>query len=138
MGNYPHTLLSGSGLCVGLPEGQMGNSEVGHLNMGAGRVVHQDFTRIDKAIEDGDFFTNPVLIDAIKLAIKTLKKHCIFLVYCPPVECIVMKNIYMPFLKWRQNNKSQNVYIHAFLDGRDTPPRSAMPSIKALDTHCNN
>src|SRR6185437_3532584 len=56
---YPHTLVSGSGSCVGLPQGQMGNSEVGHLNMGAGRIVHQDLTRIDLAISQGDFFTNP-------------------------------------------------------------------------------
>src|SRR4029077_20766493 len=67
---YPHTLISGSGRCVGLPKGQMGNSEVGHLNMGAGRVVHQDLTRIDLAIENGDFFKNTVLIDAIDHAVK--------------------------------------------------------------------
>ena len=60
---YAHTLISGSGMDVGLPDGQMGNSEVGHVNLGAGRVVYQDFTRITKAIKDGDFFTNPVLAD---------------------------------------------------------------------------
>src|SRR5476651_494034 len=58
---YPHTLLSGSGKCVGLPSGQMGNSEVGHMNMGAGRIIHQDLTRIDLALEDGSFFENPIL-----------------------------------------------------------------------------
>src|SRR3990167_6689086 len=62
---YPHTILAGSGHAVGLPEGQMGNSEVGHLNIGAGRIVRQDLTRIDSAIEHGDFFKNPVLLDAI-------------------------------------------------------------------------
>src|SRR5687767_12841767 len=70
---YAHALISGCGKCVGLPEGQMGNSEVGHLNMGAGRVVHQDFTRIDLAIEDGTFFTNPVLTQALNKAKHTAK-----------------------------------------------------------------
>src|SRR5436190_14121047 len=65
---YPHTFISGSGRCVGLPDGQMGNSEVGHLTMGAGRVIHQDLTRIDLAIAEGDFFSNPVLIDAMQHA----------------------------------------------------------------------
>src|SRR5438445_8527031 len=70
---YAHTLISGCGRCVGLPDGQMGNSEVGHLNMGAGRIVHQDLTRIDLAIADGTFFTNPVLTKAIQQSIKTNK-----------------------------------------------------------------
>src|SRR5665213_1417536 len=69
--DYPHTLISGCGLCVGLPDGQMGNSEVGHLNMGAGRVVHQDLTKIDLAIADNSFFTNPILTKAVQQAIKT-------------------------------------------------------------------
>ncbi|MDP5189347.1 2,3-bisphosphoglycerate-independent phosphoglycerate mutase, partial [Rheinheimera baltica] len=68
----PHSLISGSGLDVGLPDGQMGNSEVGHVNLGSGRVVYQDFTRITKAIDDGDFFSNPVLLDAVS---KTKKQH---------------------------------------------------------------
>jgi 2,3-bisphosphoglycerate-independent phosphoglycerate mutase len=65
---YPHTLIQGSGKCVGLPDEQMGNSEVGHLNMGAGRIVYQELTRIDKAIEDRTFFTNPILGNALKKA----------------------------------------------------------------------
>ena len=66
---YPHTLISGSGLDVGLPDGQMGNSEVGHVNLGSGRVVYQDFTRITKAIADGDFYQNPVLVQAVDAAV---------------------------------------------------------------------
>src|SRR6185312_1004619 len=71
--HYPHTLISGSGPCVGLPTGQMGNSEVGHLNMGAGRIVYQDLTRIDLAISNGEFFENETLLAAIKLAQETDK-----------------------------------------------------------------
>ena len=74
----PHTLISGSGLDVGLPDGQMGNSEVGHVNLGSGRVVYQDFTRITKAISDGDFFTNPVLTEAVAAA-KQQHKHLMHL-----------------------------------------------------------
>src|SRR5580704_6827608 len=70
---YPHSLISGSGHCVGLPDGQMGNSEVGHLNMGAGRIVHQDLTRIDLAINNGEFFQNKVLINALQQAKKVNK-----------------------------------------------------------------
>ena len=66
---YPHSLISGSGMDVGLPDGQMGNSEVGHMNLGAGRVVYQDFTRITKAIKDGDFFSNPALTSAVDQAV---------------------------------------------------------------------
>lgn len=89
---YPHTLISGSGLDVGLPDGQMGNSEVGHVNLGSGRVVYQDFTRITKAIADGDFFTNPVLVEATQAAVRHGKAvHLMGLL--SPGACTVTKTI---------------------------------------------
>jgi bisphosphoglycerate-independent phosphoglycerate mutase (AlkP superfamily) len=88
-----HGLISGSGEDVGLPDGQMGNSEVGHMNLGAGRVVYQDFTRITKAIREGDFFTNPVITDAVDKAVARIKR-CIFGAYYRKVVCIRTKTIY--------------------------------------------
>lgn len=128
---YPHTLLSGSGSCVGLPTGQMGNSEVGHLNMGAGRVVHQDLTRIDLAIEDKSFFDNKVLKDAILTAIRTQKKIHILGLLSPGGVHSHEHQIHA-LLQLIANQGTAQVYIHAFLDGRDTPPKSAEASLKAL------
>jgi 2,3-bisphosphoglycerate-independent phosphoglycerate mutase len=131
-----HTLISGCGRCVGLPDGQMGNSEVGHLNMGAGRIVHQDLTRIDLAIENGEFFTNPVLTDAIQHAIKTHKAIHILGLVSPGGVHAQEKHI-QAIIELAAKQQAENVYIHAFLDGRDTPPRSAEKSLKALTQHCN-
>ncbi len=132
--HYPHTLISGCGRCVGLPQGQMGNSEVGHLNMGAGRVVNQDLTRIDLAIENGDFFKNPVLCDAVDKAIQTQKAiHILGLLSAGGVHS-QEKHIYA-MLKLAKERKANEVYVHAFLDGRDTPPRSAKKSIESLMPH---
>src|SRR5436190_6579891 len=115
---YPHTLISGSGRCVGLPEGQMGNSEVGHMNMGAGRIVHQDLTRIDLAIENETFFNNSTLIDAIHLAQSTNKAiHVMGLL--SPGGVHSHENHIHAFIKLAAQLKTQSVYIHAFLDGRD-------------------
>ncbi|MES2217199.1 MAG: 2,3-bisphosphoglycerate-independent phosphoglycerate mutase [Pseudomonadota bacterium] len=133
--HYPHVLISGSGSCVGLPDGQMGNSEVGHLNMGAGRVVHQDFTRIDEAITTGEFFTNPVLnstLDEIKQENKAL--HIFGLL--SPGGVHSHENQIMALIKLAAQHQLTKVYIHAFLDGRDTPPRSASSSINELTRAC--
>ncbi len=134
-GHYPHTLISGSGRCVGLPDGQMGNSEVGHLNMGAGRVVHQDFTRIDLAIENGEFFTNPTFVTAIDQAKKTNKAIHIFGLLSPGGVHSHENQIHA-LLDLAAQKQAPPVYIHAFLDGRDTPPRSALASLKKLEQHC--
>lgn len=131
----PHTLVSGSGHCVGLPEGQMGNSEVGHLNMGAGRVVHQDLTRIDCAIEEGDFFTNTTLVDAFNLAISSQKAvHVMGLL--SPGGVHSHENHLHALIKLAAQLKVPALYLHPFLDGRDTPPRSAAASLAALEKTC--
>lgn len=132
---YPHTFISGSGRCVGLPEGQMGNSEVGHLNMGAGRVVHQDLTRIDLAIADKTFFSNTVLINAIQKAIKANKAiHILGLISPGGVHSHEQQIQALVQLAAKQH--TEKVYIHAFLDGRDTPPRSAALSLESLENWC--
>ncbi len=133
---YPHTLISGSGRCVGLPEGQMGNSEVGHLNMGAGRVIHQDLTRIDQAIADGEFFTNPVLTTAISEATQQNKSIHILGLLSPGGVHSHEKQI-AALLELAAKKQAKNVYLHAFLDGRDTPPCSAKKSLETLSALCN-
>ncbi len=132
---YPHTLISGSGRCVGLPEGQMGNSEVGHLNMGAGRIVHQDLTRIDLAIQEGDFFTNPVLIKTIDQAVKANKAIHILGLLSPGGVHSHEQQI-QALVKLAAQRHAKAVYLHAFLDGRDTPPQSAKTSLSALTQCC--
>lgn len=133
---YPHTLLSGSGKCVGLPDGQMGNSEVGHLNMGAGRIVNQDLSRIDIAIESGDFYRNKTLLDAIELAKNTHKTiHVIGLLSPGGVHSHERHIEALVTLAAQQ--KVPSLYIHAFLDGRDTPPQSALKSLESLAAYCH-
>lgn len=134
--HYSHTLISGSGRCVGLPSGQMGNSEVGHLNMGAGRVVYQDLTRIDLAITNGDFFSNPTFSSAITNAIHTDKAVHILGLISPGGVHSSEKHI-MALLELAAKHQASKIYIHAFLDGRDTPPRSAEASLEQLISHCN-
>ncbi len=124
----PNSLIAGSGKCVGLPEGQMGNSEVGHLNMGAGRIVHQDLTRIDHAIETGEFFKNPVIIDAFEYAKKQDKAIHILGLLSPGGVHSHEKHIHM-LIAMLSKYKIPKVYLHAFLDGRDTPPRSDFHSL---------
>jgi 2,3-bisphosphoglycerate-independent phosphoglycerate mutase len=133
--NYPHTLLEGSGRCVGLPDGQMGNSEVGHLNMGAGRVVHQDFTRIEAAIEDGKFFSNPVLTGAMRAAQTADKALHILGLLSPGGVHSHEKHIFAA-LAMAARLGLKKVYLHAFLDGRDTPPQSATGSLQKLTAEC--
>ena len=131
---YPHTLISGSGLDVGLPDGQMGNSEVGHVNLGSGRVVYQDFTRITKAIQDGDFFTNPVLVEATQQAVRQGKAvHLMGLLSPGGVHSHEDHIIAMIDLAKQQG--ATEIYLHAFLDGRDTPPRSAEASLQRVEDH---
>lgn len=131
----PHALISGSGHCVGLPDGQMGNSEVGHLNMGAGRIVYQDLTRIDYAIENGEFYTNPVLSTAFNQARQTGKAvHLMGLLSAGGVHSHE-KHLHAA-VEMAKKLKVPTLYIHVFLDGRDTPPRSALSSLLALDEHC--
>lgn len=126
--NRPHTLIDSSGRSVGLPAGQMGNSEVGHMNIGAGRVVHQNLTRISKDIEEGTFFSNPVLTGAIDKAIEAGKAVHIFGLMSPGgIHSHEDQIIAMIELAIRKG--ADRIYMHAFLDGRDTPPRSALASL---------
>jgi len=130
-GRGPRTLLEASGLRVGLPEGQMGNSEVGHLNLGAGRVVMQDLVRISSAITDGSFFSNPALTGACRQVKKndgTL--HLMGLIGSGGVHAIDTHLYAMLELAKRESVK--RVAIHAFLDGRDTLPKSALGFMEAL------
>lgn len=133
--HYPHTLISGSGRCVGLPDGQMGNSEVGHLNMGAGRIVYQDFTRIDSAIENGDFFSNPILTEALNKAKSTHKTVHLMGLVSPGGVHSHERHLHA-MIELAAKLHIPSLYIHAFLDGRDTPPRSAATSLEKLEQHC--
>ncbi|HSB95914.1 MAG TPA: 2,3-bisphosphoglycerate-independent phosphoglycerate mutase [Spongiibacteraceae bacterium] len=127
----PKTLISGSGLDVGLPDGQFGNSEVGHMSLGAGRVMFQSITRIDEAIASGDFFTNPAYVKAVDQAIETGKAiHILGLLSSGGVHSHESHIHAMVELAARRG--ANKVYVHAFLDGRDTPPRSAELSLQAL------
>ncbi len=129
---YPNSLISGSGLDVGLPDGQMGNSEVGHINIGSGRIVYQELTRIGKAIDDGEFDTNPALIEAIDKAIANNGAvHIMGLVSAGGVHSHESHIEAMCSLAVKRGAKQ--VYLHAFLDGRDTPPRSAKSSLAHFD-----
>src|SRR3990167_6448864 len=115
----PHGLISGSGMDVGLPDGQMGNSEVGHMNLGAGRVVYQDFTRVTKAIRDGEFFDNPVITAAVDKAVTAGKAvHILGLLSDGGVHSHQDHLVAMAELAARRG--AEKIYLHAFLDGRDT------------------
>ncbi|MBQ4834259.1 2,3-bisphosphoglycerate-independent phosphoglycerate mutase [Pseudoalteromonas sp. MMG010] len=128
----PRTLISGSGLDVGLPDGQMGNSEVGHVNLGAGRIVYQDFTRITKAIDDGEFDSNPVLVENIDKAIASDKAVHIMGLLSPGGVHSHEDHI-VASIKLAAKRGAKEVYFHGFLDGRDTPPRSALASIERIE-----
>jgi 2,3-bisphosphoglycerate-independent phosphoglycerate mutase len=128
----PHTLISGSGLDVGLPEGQMGNSEVGHMSLGAGRVVYQSMTRIDQAIADGSFFENTVYCAAIDKAVSAGGAVHLFGLLSPGGVHSHERH-FRAAIELAQQRGATEVYLHAFLDGRDTPPRSARASLEALD-----
>ncbi len=127
----PHTTIGASGMDVGLPDGQMGNSEVGHTNIGAGRIVYQELTRITKAIKDGDFFTNEELCAAVDSAVKTGKAlHLIGLLSDGGVHSH-NEHLYA-LLKLAKNKGLEKVYIHAIMDGRDVPPQSGLDYVKEL------
>jgi len=125
----PNTLISGSGMDVGLPDGQMGNSEVGHVNIGSGRIVYQNFTRINKSIIDGDFNTNPAFVDHIDTAVSADKSVHIMGLLSPGGVHSHEDHIFA-LIKLAAERGAKNIYLHAFLDGRDTPPRSALASIE--------
>ncbi|HVP35408.1 MAG TPA: 2,3-bisphosphoglycerate-independent phosphoglycerate mutase, partial [Terriglobales bacterium] len=129
--DYSHTVLGASGLDVGLPEGQMGNSEVGHLNFGAGRIVYQEITRIDKAIQDGSFFENKVLLEAMnKVKENNSALHLMGLVSDGGVHSSL--NHLYALLKLAKDKGLKKVYVHAFLDGRDTSPFAGKDYIREL------
>ncbi|OUR63138.1 phosphoglycerate mutase (2,3-diphosphoglycerate-independent) [Colwellia sp. 39_35_sub15_T18] len=126
--DYPNMLIQTSGMAVGLPDGQMGNSEVGHVNLGAGRVVYQDFTRITKAIADDQFNQNPALCQAVDKAVAQDKAVHIFgLLSLGGVHS--HEDHIFSMIELAQKRGANKVYLHAFLDGRDTPPRSAKNSL---------
>ena len=130
--NYPHTLINASESFVGLPEGQMGNSEVGHLNIGAGRVVFQEFERINNSIATGTINQNPALLEAINIAKNSEKSlHILGLLSDGGVHSH-QDHIYA-MINMAAKQGLRKIYVHAFLDGRDTPPVSAKPYLLALE-----
>lgn len=129
---YPHALVETSGMAVGLPEGQMGNSEVGHMNLGAGRTVYQEFTRITKSIADGDFYDNATLVSAIDKAVAADKAvHLMGLL--SPGGVHSHEDHILAACELAAKRGAKKVYVHGFLDGRDMPPRSAEDSIVKTD-----
>ena len=130
----PFTELLASGEAVGLPAGQMGNSEVGHLNLGAGRIVYQDSTRISKAIKDGDFFQNPVLLSAME-SVKKNGANVHFMGLLSDGGVHSRLDHIFAMLDLAKSQGITNVFFHAFLDGRDTPPSSAIQYVKQLESY---
>lgn len=129
----PKTLIATSGMAVGLPDGQMGNSEVGHMNLGAGRIVYQNYTRITKDIADGTFDQNPALTQAIDKAVSAGKAvHLLGLL--SPGGVHSHEDHIIAAVKLATARGAKAVYVHAFLDGRDMPPRSAEPSLLKVDS----
>lgn len=130
--SYPNTIIKASGLAVGLPEGQMGNSEVGHLNIGAGRVVYQELTRISKAIDDGDFFENPVLLEAMDYALANNSAlHLMGLLSDGGVHSHL--DHLFALIRLAKDKGLNKVYVHGFLDGRDVAPDKAGEYISLLE-----
>jgi 2,3-bisphosphoglycerate-independent phosphoglycerate mutase len=128
---YPHSTLQASGLAVGLPDGQMGNSEVGHMNIGAGRVVYQDLVRINRAVEEKELDTNETLVSALNYARENNKSvHLIGLVSDGGVHSHI--NHLMGICRIAKNSAIKNVFVHAFTDGRDTDPKSGWGFVKEL------
>lgn len=126
---YPNTLVNTSGPSVGLPEGQMGNSEVGHLNIGAGRVIYMDVTRLDRMIASGEFFKNPVLLDSMRHA-RTHRLHLMGLCSDGGVHSL-LTHLYA-LLKMAKQEGVEQVFVHCFMDGRDTPPESGAGYLEQL------
>jgi 2,3-bisphosphoglycerate-independent phosphoglycerate mutase len=132
---HPHTMIDASEKWVGLPQHQMGNSEVGHMNIGAGRVVYQDYTRIEHAIETGEFFRNPVLLKAVETARAGGRALHLFGLLSPGGVHSHESQI-RAMLEMAARGGVKDIRLHAFLDGRDTPPRSAEASLTAMDQAC--
>lgn len=131
---YPHTKLLASGLSVGLPEGQMGNSEVGHMNLGAGRIVYQDLVRINKAIEEGPFFEEPILVKHMqRLQREGGNLHLFGLVSDGGVHAHI--NHLKALITMAKKFGVAQVYVHAFTDGRDCDPKSGLGFIRELQQH---
>ena len=131
---YPHTVIGASGMDVGLPDGQMGNSEVGHLNIGAGRIVYQELTRITKSIQDGDFFKVPEFVDACQKAKKNGGKlHLMGLLSDGGVHSHITHLFALIDLAKQQG--LYNVYVHCIMDGRDTPPSSGIEYVQQLQDY---
>ena len=135
LATYPHTLVETHGEFVGLPDGQMGNSEVGHMNIGAGRIVYQDLTRIDAAIKDGTFFENPALTGACEAAKKSGGTLHVMGLMSPGGVHSHEDHIFA-MLDLAARRGVPHIAVHAFLDGRDTPPQSARPSLERLEAKC--
>jgi 2,3-bisphosphoglycerate-independent phosphoglycerate mutase len=127
---FPNTLIHTSGPAVGLPEGQMGNSEVGHLNIGAGRIVHMDISRIDQLISSGEFVRQPLLLEAMERG-RTRQLHLLGLVSDGGVHSHI-EHLYA-LLRMARENKVTRVFVHCFMDGRDTPPNSGINFLGALE-----
>src|SRR5271170_1594417 len=127
---FPNTLIQTSGPYVGLPDGQMGNSEVGHMNMGAGRIVQMDITRIDAMIASGEFFRQPLLLEAMKRGSKG-QLHLLGLVSDGGVHSHM--NHLFALLRMARENQVERVFVHCFMDGRDTPPESGMGFLQQLE-----
>ena len=132
LATYPNTLIRASERFVGLPEGQMGNSEVGHLNLGAGRVVRMDITRIDEAIADGSFFSDPVLTHAMEVAAKENRALHLFGLVSDGGVHSQQRHLYA-LLRLAAQHRLTRVFIHAFMDGRDTMPTSGLGYLEALE-----
>lgn len=130
---YPHTFLKTSGEAVGLPEGQMGNSEVGHMNLGAGFVVYQQFVRIDRAIRDGNFFENPALVGAVKHVQQTGGALHLMGLTGPGGVHAHSRHLYAALKLAHDNGLSERTFIHAFMDGRDTAPTSGREFMAELE-----
>ena len=127
---YSHTAIGASGLDVGLPDGQMGNSEVGHTNIGAGRVVYQELTRITKSIRDGDFFTNPALVSAMENA----RTHALHLIGLVSDGGVHSHNTHLyALIEMAKRFGVERVFVHCLMDGRDVPPTSGVEFIKQLE-----
>ena len=128
----PNTLIAASGMDVGLPEGQMGNSEVGHTNIGAGRIVYQDLTRVSKSIADGDFFTNEVLVEAMNNA-KNGALHLMGLISNGGVHSHI--DHLKALIKMAKEQGVENVFVHGFTDGRDVAPTSALSFVEDIENY---
>src|SRR5579884_4117315 len=130
LSTFPHTLVHTSGPYVGLPEGQMGNSEVGHMNMGAGRIIYMDVTRIDMMINSGEFARNPVLLNAVQKA----QGHRLHLMgLCSDGGVHAQLSHLFALLDMAKARGLEHVFVHCFMDGRDTPPESGLGYIQQLE-----